>query len=80
MIGAGVFPGDLLVVDRSLEPHNNAVIIAVLNGEFTVKRLQKNGSSVVLAPENPKYTPIHITRESDFEVWGIVTHVIHEPS
>jgi DNA polymerase V len=79
MVGAGIFPGDLLVVDRSLEPRHNTVIIAILNGEFTVKRLQKNNATVTLAPENPRYQSIRVTPESDFEVWGVVTHVIHEP-
>ena len=80
MTGAGIFPGDLLVVDRSVEPQHNTVVIAILNGEFTVKRLLKSSNSITLAPENPQYRPISVTEGSDFEVWGVVTHVIHSPS
>lgn len=80
MTGAGIFPGDLLVVDRSIEANHNTVVIAILNGEFTVKRLLKNSTSVTLAPENPEYRSISVTEESDFEVWGVVTHVIHSPN
>lgn len=78
MIGAGIFPGSLLVVDRSLEPCNNSIIIAILDGEFTVKRFQKNGNSVILQPENRQYRPIHVSPESDFAVWGVVTHIVRE--
>lgn len=78
MNGAGIFSGDLLVVDRSIEPYNNSIVIAILDGEFTVKRLQKNNHSIVLVPENPDYRPIPVSKESDFAVWGVVTHVIHK--
>ena len=77
MIRAGIRSGDLLIVDRSVEPYHNAIIIAVLEGEFTVKRLEKRGSQIVLQPENPSYQPIFITDDSEFSVWGVVTHVIH---
>ena len=77
MIGAGIHSGDLLIVDRALEPTDNSVVIAVVNGELTVKRISKRNGKLSLIPENGNYTPISITTFTDFEVWGVVTHVIH---
>lgn len=77
MIGAGIHCGDLLIVDRALEPTNNSVVIAVVNGELTVKRISKRNGRLSLMPENGNYTPIPITGFTDFVVWGVVTHVIH---
>ncbi|MDZ7642174.1 MAG: translesion error-prone DNA polymerase V autoproteolytic subunit [Desulfurivibrio sp.] len=77
MINAGIHHDDILVVDRSLEAVNGKVVIAVLNGELTVKRLvQKNGTARLLA-ENPNYPPLELTEESACEIWGVVTFVIH---
>lgn len=78
MNGKGIQEGDILVVDKSLSPQNNSVVIAYLDGEFTVKRFQKEGKNIVLYPANDNYKPIHIKNEDDFIVWGIVTFVIHE--
>ena len=78
MINAGIHSGDLLVVDRSLEPGNKKIVLAVLDGEFTVKRLVEKRGRLYLYPENPDYTPVEITEEKSFEVWGVVTAVIHE--
>ncbi len=80
MIGAGMHTGDILVVDRSLPPQNGKVIVALLNGEFTVKRLKIENKQIYLAPENPRYPVITVGAESDFQVWGIVTYVIHRLS
>ena len=77
MINAGIHPGDILVVDRSLEPKNNTIIIAILDGEMTVKRIKKHSNTLVLVPENKNYSQIKITEEIDFTVWGVVTYVIH---
>lgn len=77
MIGAGIHSGDMLIVDRALEPIDNKVIIAVVNGELTVKRLRKRNNRLVLMPENDNYKPISIEDETNFEVWGVVTVVIH---
>jgi DNA polymerase V len=77
MIGAGIHSGDLLIVDRALEPTDNSVVIAVVNGELTVKRLCKRNGHLMLVPDNGNYQPLHITECTDFEVWGVVTHVIH---
>ena len=77
MIDAGIHPDDLLVVDRSLTAAHGDVVIAVLESELTVKRLSKIGNVVVLVPDNPAHTPIQVTEEMRFEVWGVVTSVIH---
>ena len=77
MIGAGIHSGDILVVDRSLEPCADSVVIAVINGDLTVKRIQRTGGKLFLAAENPRYHPIEIRECMDFEVWGVVTCVIH---
>lgn len=77
MIKAGIHDGDILIVDRSIEPTHNRVVIATLNGELTVKRLYKEGRKVQLIAENDAYTPIDITEEIDFRIWGVVTNVIH---
>ena len=78
MQNAGIFSGDVMVVDRALEPKNNTIVLAVLDGEFTVKRIQKKGSQLFLKPENQTFRPIEITEEMDFKVWGVVTHIIHK--
>jgi DNA polymerase V len=77
MIGAGIHPGDLLVVDRSLEPVDKSVVIAVLNGELTVKRIRIRKGKITLEPENEHYSAQQITECIEFEVWGVVTNVIH---
>jgi DNA polymerase V len=77
MINAGIKEGDLLIVDKSLEPKHESIVIAVIYGEFTVKRLIKKNGKIFLQPENDKYQPIEVTEEMDFQVWGIVTNIIH---
>ena len=78
MIGAGIDSGDLLVVDRSIKPINNSVIVAVVSGEFTVKRLVKEKGLYYLYPENSNYSAVEITEEMDFQVWGVVSHAIRD--
>lgn len=77
MIEAGIFEDDLLIVDRSLDPKSGAIIIASLDGEFTLKRFIKDKNRILLKPENPKYPVVRITSDSEFFVWGVVTHNIH---
>lgn len=77
MNGAGIYNGDILVVDRSLEATSNKIVIGVVNGEFTVKRIIKKSGRLYLAPENENYKPIEITESTDFLIWGVVTHAIH---
>lgn len=78
MLRAGIFDGDILVVDRSLAPVNGSIIVAVLDGEFTVKRLILEKDQITLAPENPAYPMIKIEKDSQFQVWGVVTYVVHK--
>lgn len=78
MKDAGLYDGDILVVDRSLEPAHGNIVVAVVNGEFTVKRLYRKGGQIQLTPENPLYTPIRITQESDLIVWGVVTGSVRQ--
>lgn len=78
MSGAGILPGDLLVVDRSLEAVSGKIIVAIVQGEFTVKRFLKKGTSFYLIAENKNYPPLKLTPEMDFQVWGVVTWVIHK--
>lgn len=77
MTGAGIHSGDLLVVDRSLEPVPGKVVIAVINGEHTVKRLQREGDLILLVAENPDYPPIVVSELEELHIWGVVTCVLH---
>jgi DNA polymerase V len=78
MQNAGIFSGDILVVDRSLEPADNKIIVAIVGSEFTVKRLKIRENRISLVPENPAYPILEMKEESDFQVWGVVTYVIHK--
>ena len=77
MVGAGIHSGDMLIVDRSLEPVDNNVVIAGMEGELTVKRIRKRGGKLFLVPENSAYEPVEIHDGMDCEIWGVVTSVIH---
>jgi DNA polymerase V len=77
MIKAGIFHGDILIVDRSIEPISGKIVIAAVNGELTVKRLVIEDNRVQLVAENDVYRPIEITGEIDLHIWGVVTNVIH---
>ncbi len=74
MIGSG----DILVVDRSLPPVNEKIVVAVINSEFTVKKYRKNSSGIYLIPENPSFPTIKIDEYADFKIWGTVTYVIRK--
>lgn len=76
MINAGIFPGDIIIVDRSLDVKNNSIIIASLDGEFTIKRFVKEYGRVYLVPENQKYKRIEIKPEMEFEIWGVAVYSI----
>ena len=76
MQGAGLDDGDLLVIDRSMEPKNGKIAVCCIDGEFTVKRLKVVEDGVFLIPENPKYQPIKVTEENELIIWGIVTYVV----
>ena len=79
MLNSGILPGDILIVDRSLEVSDNSIIIVAIDGELTVKRFIKNNYSqtAYLKSENPEYPNIKINNESDVNVWGVVTYSIH---
>lgn len=76
MEGAGIFNGDVVLVDRSLQPTNNSVVLAVLDGEHLLKRLRL-GRGVELVSENPRYRPIRFSELSELTVFGVVTYAIH---
>ena len=76
MINAGLSDGDLIVIDRSLDPQHNKIAVCFIDGDFTVKRIIKKGMDLYLKPENKNYKPIKIDEENDLQIWGIVTYVI----
>jgi DNA polymerase V len=77
MKNAGIFDGDILIVDKALDPKNGDIAVCVLDGEFTVKRIRKQKDQLFLIPENSDFQPIRITEKDDFKIWGIVSYVIH---
>lgn len=76
MVNAGIEDGDLLVIDRSIEPKDGKIILCYINGEFTVKQLSIKDNIITLNSYNANYPPIQIANFDDFSVWGIVTHII----
>ncbi len=76
MVGAGLEDGDLLVIDRSMNPINGKIAVCLIDGEFTVKRIKKNNKKIFLNPENKKYKPIEIKEDNELVIWGIVRYVI----
>jgi DNA polymerase V len=76
MIGAGLSDGDLLIIDKSLEPVDDKIAVCFIDGEFTVKRIKIESDVIWLIAENKKYSPIKVTPDNDFIIWGIVTTVI----
>lgn len=79
MINAGIHSGDVLVVDKSIEAREGRIVIAEVNGELTVKRLEKIKNKLYLLAENPDYEPILVDSDCEFQIWGVVTYVIHKP-
>jgi DNA polymerase V len=78
MHDAGFFDGDLMIIDRSIDAKADDIIVAVINGDFTVKRLGYDGQQCpILIPENKRYSPIRIDESMDFRVWGVVKGVVH---
>ncbi|MCA1810353.1 MAG: LexA family protein [Kiritimatiellia bacterium] len=78
MRDAGILPNDLLVVDRSIEPRNGQVVIAVLDGELTVKRLWQCNEQMELHAANPEFAPIRIADGRQLDIWGVVKYAIHQ--
>ena len=79
MNGAGIFSGDVLIVDRSITNVNGKVVIAVLNGEMLVRRLEKTLNKIRLIPETTRLAVIDVDPFAEFAVWGVVTYVVHAP-
>jgi len=78
MTGAGIFHGDVVIVDRSVKAVSGKVVIAVLNGEMLIRRLEKTFNKLRLVPETPRLSPIDIDLSgAEFSIWGVVTYVIH---
>lgn len=79
MRDAGINSGDILVVDRSLEPRDGKIVVAILNGEFTVKTIRYHSNGLIsLLAAHSAYEPIDVAKEADFQVWGVVSYVIHK--
>ncbi len=76
MTGVGIQDGDIVVIDKSLEPANDQIAVCFIDGEFTLKRIHVEDGHLYLMPHNPDYPAIEITEENNFQVWGIVTYVI----
>jgi DNA polymerase V len=76
MQNIGILDGDVLVIDRSLDPTNDAIAVCFIDGDFTVKRVHVEGDTCYLIPENEDYEPIPVGEDNDFMIWGIVTYVI----
>ena len=78
MIDIGIYEGDALLIDRSIEPRHGNIVLAVLNNEFTVKRLHKRAGVIKLVPENPRYPTLTVKEGEEFNVWGVVTYNLHK--
>lgn len=76
MTGAGIFDGDLLVVDKSLTPSSGDIVIAVMDGDLTVKRFIRRGDRVILKPENPRFKEVELQDGQELQVWGVVTSTV----
>ena len=78
MAGAEIHAGDLLAVDKHLEADHGHIVVAVVDGDCTVKRLERRGEAWWLVPANPAYRPYEIREADQLHIWGVVTHVVHE--
>ena len=76
MIDEGINDGDLLVIDKSLEPKDGSLTVCYIDGKFSLKRFEKHQNYAMLIPANKNFTPIRVTAENDFMVWGVVTYII----
>ncbi len=80
MTEAGIQDGDLLIVDRSLDPKPGHIVVAVLDGDFTLKRLRRKKEDLYLEPENSNYPAIDLRRYGDVQIWGVAIYSIHQLS
>ena len=79
MIDAGIADGDLLIIDKALEPKDGDIAVCFIDGEFTLKRLALKEDGLYLMPANAEFKPIRITEENDFLVWGMLAYIVHKP-
>ncbi len=78
MVGAHILPGDIVAVDKSLQPKNGDVVVATVDGEFTLKYLRRDSQKAWLVAANPAYQPIALHEATDAQLWGVVTYTIHK--
>lgn len=78
MMGIGIFDGDTVIVDRSLEAKHNHIVLAVIDDDFTIKRLYKQNKIIRLLPENPAFAPIDMMEGQELRIWGVVTYNLHK--
>ena len=78
MRDAGIHPGDLLMIDRSVTPVDRQIVVAMIDGEFTVKRFRKRNGKITLEAENPSFQPIEVGEDQELTIWGAVTYIIHQ--
>jgi DNA polymerase V len=78
MVNVGIFDQDIIVIDRSIKPQQNDIVVCWVDGEFTIKRIRKDNEAVYLVPENDKYKTMKIAPDRDLQVWGVATYVIHK--
>ena len=76
MINAGIFDGDIVIVDRSIKPKNGKIVIAVIDGEMLIRRFEKTMNKMRLIPETSKLSPMDVSEFNDLQIWGVVTYVI----
>lgn len=76
MVDDGIDEGDLIVIDKSLEPTDNCLAVCYIDGDFTLKRFKREGAHGWLIPANKAFSPIKVSKENDFLIWGIVTYII----
>ncbi|MBO5832133.1 MAG: translesion error-prone DNA polymerase V autoproteolytic subunit [Alistipes sp.] len=76
MVDAEMDEGDIIIVDRSIEPYNGCSAVCFIDGEFTVKRIVRHSDHILLVAANPKFQPIRITADNEFAIWGVVTYII----
>lgn len=76
MVNAGISDGDTLIVDRAIDPNHDHIVIATVDGEFTVKRLHRRGGQIMLIAESPDFPPIELSDGQEMAIWGVVTHII----
>ena len=76
MINAGIFDGDIVIVDRSIKPKNGKIVIAVIDGEMLIRRYEQSLNKLRLVPDTPKLSAIDVSEFSDFKIWGVVIHIV----